>query len=175
MPGAELLRRDSINLGIRRDRRSAVKHVAVDRRLPGFILHFQPCPRDVYDKQVACQVDRRLVRFFIVAGGIQLHDLRRSVVQPRAQLLRESMRGRPFFSVSPSVGIADPAGGRPKKAPLSPIARRNNPLASGEAIRALTESDPADSPAMVTFSGSPPKAAIFCFTQRKPAIWSIRP
>ena len=45
-------------------------------------------------------------------------------------------------------------------APLSPIARTKRPLASGEAISALTASDPADSPAIVTVSGSPPKAAM---------------
>ena len=35
-------------------------------------------------------------------------------------------------------------------APLSPIARANRPLASGEAMSALTASEPADSPAIVT-------------------------
>ena len=38
-------------------------------------------------------------------------------------------------------------------APLSPIARAKSPLASGEAISALTASEPADSPAIVTLSG----------------------
>jgi hypothetical protein len=33
-----------------------------------------------------------------------------------------------------------------KKSPLSPMARWNKPCASGDAIRALTENDPADSP-----------------------------
>ena len=38
------------------------------------------------------------------------------------------------------------------------------PFDSGEAISALTAIDPADSPAMVTFFGSPPNAAMFCCT-----------
>ena len=37
-------------------------------------------------------------------------------------------------------------------------------LANGEAISALTENDPADSPKMVTLPGSPPKAAILSCT-----------
>jgi hypothetical protein len=39
----------------------------------------------------------------------------------------------------------------------------------------MTLSPPADSPAMVTFDGSPPNAAILAFTQRSAAIWSSRP
>jgi hypothetical protein len=43
-----------------------------------------------------------------------------------------------------------------KNAPLSPIARLKRPLARGEAMSALTENEPADSPKIVTLSGSPP-------------------
>ena len=46
---------------------------------------------------------------------------------------------------------------------------------SGEAISALTEIDPADSPAMVTRFGSPPNAAMFFCTHRSAATWSSRP
>ena len=46
---------------------------------------------------------------------------------------------------------------------------------SGEAISALTEIDPADSPAMVTRLGSPPKAAMFFCTHRSAATWSSNP
>ena len=49
------------------------------------------------------------------------------------------------------------------------------PFASGEIICALTENEPADSPAMVTRAGSPPNAAIFWFTHCSAAAWSIRP
>ena len=49
-------------------------------------------------------------------------------------------------------------------APLSPIAPAMRFFESGDAICALTAIDPADSPAMVTFFGSPPKAAIFFWT-----------
>ena len=40
-----------------------------------------------------------------------------------------------------------------KNAPLSPIALWKSPRASGEAIRALTANDPADSPKIVTLPG----------------------
>ena len=39
------------------------------------------------------------------------------------------------------------------------MTRAKSPLASGEAISALVACEPADSPAIVTLSGSPPKAA----------------
>ena len=55
------------------------------------------------------------------------------------------------------------------------MARRNRPLASGEVQSALTQAEPADSPAMVTLSGSPPKAAIFACTHSSALIWSKRP
>src|ERR1700731_1392343 len=51
--------------------------------------------------------------------------------------------------------------GPPRAPPLSPIALAKRPRARGEAIWALTEMEPADSPKMVTLLGSPPKAAMF--------------
>ncbi len=62
-----------------------------------------------------------------------------------------------------------------KIAPLSPMALLKRPLAMGEAICALTDCDPADSPKMVMFVGSPPKAAMLRRTQAMAAVWSIRP
>ena len=56
---------------------------------------------------------------------------------------------------------------RENAAPLSPIAFWNRPFASGEAICALTENDPALSPKMVTLPGSPPNAAMLSCTQCK--------
>jgi hypothetical protein len=70
-------------------------------------------------------------------------------------------------SDAPPRGGCGPAG---KAAPLSPIALWNRPLASGEAIRMLTENDPADSPKMVTLPGSPPNAAAFFCTHCSAAI-----
>ena len=52
------------------------------------------------------------------------------------------------------------AAAQGKAAPLSPMALARRPLESGEAICALTEKDPADSPKTVTLAGSPPKAAM---------------
>src|SRR5271155_1776974 len=57
----------------------------------------------------------------------------------------------------------------PQHAPLSPIARRNSPLARGEATRALTDMEPADSPKTVTLCGSPPNAAMFFLTHSSAA------
>ena len=47
-----------------------------------------------------------------------------------------------------------------------------SPRASGEATRVFTEPPPADSPKMVTLSGSPPKAAMLSRTHFSAAIWS---
>ena len=54
-------------------------------------------------------------------------------------------------------------------APLSPIAPAISPFASGEAMIALTDTDPADSPAIVTLDGSPPKEAMLSRTHRSAA------
>ena len=58
--------------------------------------------------------------------------------------------------------------------PLSPMAPAIRSLDRGEAICALTEMEPADSPAIVTRRGSPPKAAMLSCTQRRAALWSRR-
>ena len=58
----------------------------------------------------------------------------------------------------------------PIKEPLDPIAPAMRCLASGETIWALTEVDPADSPAIVTRSGSPLKAWMLARTQRRAAV-----
>ena len=66
------------------------------------------------------------------------------------------------WTPSASVSASGRAGSvRPMIAPLSPIAPAIRPFDSGEAICALTEAEPADSPAIVTRFGSPPKAAMF--------------
>lgn len=54
-------------------------------------------------------------------------------------------------------------------------ARRKSPAARGMASRAATEPAPADSPKIVTWSGSPPNAAMLSCTQASAAIWSSRP
>ena len=60
-------------------------------------------------------------------------------------------------------------------APLSQMAPAIRPFDSGEAMCALTEIDPADSPAIVTRFGSPPNAAMFFCTHCSAATWSRRP
>ena len=53
---------------------------------------------------------------------------------------------------------------------LSAIAFANRPRAGGAAIRYMTLSPPADSPAMVTLEGSPPKALMLCWTHCRASI-----
>src|SRR5438270_5718389 len=71
------------------------------------------------------------------------------------------------------AGVAGPEP--PRAPPLSPIALAKRPWARGDAIWALTEMEPADSPKMVTLAGSPPKAAMLFLTQVRAAVWSRRP
>ena len=46
----------------------------------------------------------------------------------------------------------------------------DSPLACGARRRKLTEAAPADSPTIVTFSGSPPKYLMNLLTHRRPSI-----
>ena len=48
--------------------------------------------------------------------------------------------------------------------PLEPMACAKRPWQSGDAIKALTDMLPADSPTMVMRLGSPPKASMLSFT-----------
>src|SRR2546430_16302640 len=65
-----------------------------------------------------------------------------------------------------SAALSSAMGGKaPNTEPLSPIAPAIKFLDNGEAICALTEMEPADSPAMVILLGSPPKAGILCFNK----------
>ena len=63
----------------------------------------------------------------------------------------------------------------PNRPPLCPMARWKSPAASGVAIRVFTLHDPADSPKIVTRSGSPPKAAMLSRTHSSAATWSRTP
>ena len=55
------------------------------------------------------------------------------------------------------------------------MAPLKSPLSSGEAHNILTEIPPADSPAMVILSGSPPKAAMLSCIHFKAITWSSMP
>ena len=55
------------------------------------------------------------------------------------------------------------------------IARWNEPLASGDAVRLCTAWPPADWPAMVMRVGSPPNPAMLSWTHFTAAIWSSSP
>ena len=61
------------------------------------------------------------------------------------------------------------------QAPLCGIAFWNSPRALGRPSSVPTLMPPADSPKMVTFSGSPPKAAMFSRTHSSAATWSSMP
>ena len=75
--------------------------------------------------------------------------------------------------------LGDPGRGRGSSvwcaAPLCSTARRNRPVARGIASSAPMLIAPADSPATVTMSGSPPKAAMLSRTHSRAATWSRRP
>src|SRR5699024_3043493 len=58
---------------------------------------------------------------------------------------------------------------------LCAMARRKRPRACGETSKPVTAPAPADSPATVMLSGSPPKATMLSRTQRSAAAWSSRP
>jgi hypothetical protein len=62
----------------------------------------------------------------------------------------------------------------PIHAPLSETACWKRPLASGDPTSPADMAEPADSPKIVTFRESPPKAAMFVRTHRSVAIASIR-
>ena len=62
---------------------------------------------------------------------------------------------------------------RPIQAPLSELARRKRPLASGDPTNPAFIAAPAESPMMVTRLGSPPKAAMFFFTHRSASAISM--
>ena len=59
--------------------------------------------------------------------------------------------------------------------PLEPIAWANSPWHKGEAMSALTDIEPADSPTIVMRLGSPPKAAMLSFIHLMAATWSRKP
>jgi hypothetical protein len=76
----------------------------------------------------------------------------------------DSAKADPAPSLSASDFNPSPSEPALKKAPLSPIAWWNSARDNGDAISALTANDPADSPKIVTFLGSPPNAAMFFCT-----------
>src|SRR5512139_4190151 len=67
-------------------------------------------------------------------------------------------------------GVTGPSG-VPTHPPLWEIALSNNPFAGGEINCMQTLLPPADSPKIVTFRGSPPKAPMFSRTHRSAACW----
>lgn len=87
-----------------------------------------------------------------------------SSVQPTA-----CARSAPCCSDWASVGRSALHG------PLSEIARWNSPWLPEEVRCAHTLTPPADSPKMVTFFGSPPKAATLSRTHSSAKRWSRRP
>ena len=59
--------------------------------------------------------------------------------------------------------------------PLSLIARSKSPRLPGDTTWKQTSKEPADSPKMVTLSGSPPNAEMLARTHSSAARWSRRP
>ena len=71
-----------------------------------------------------------------------------------------------------AVTSAARAGEKKVPGTLCAIARWNRPMADGMTRRDAIAPAPADSPKTVTRPGSPPKAAMFSWTQRSAATWS---
>src|SRR5258705_13944992 len=87
----------------------------------------------------------------------------RSAARVPAPMLRA--KAAPFGSTLASAGGVNSCIG----APLSPIAPAISPRDKGDAISALTQIDPADSPPIVIWLGAPPNAALLPLTQANPA------
>ena len=85
------------------------------------------------------------------------------VLAVRGSVPSARTKWRAIFSARAGLPSFSPSGG------LCRIARRKSPRAAGIASRQAIECAPADWPNIVTFSGSPPKAAMFSLTQRSAA------
>jgi hypothetical protein len=84
---------------------------------------------------------------------------------------RSSRSSRPRASRRSVVMRVATAGAKIREVlPLCRMARANRPFAAGVARRAPIENAPADSPATVTLSGAPPKAAMLPVTHRRAAV-----
>ena len=97
---------------------------------------------------------------------------RRPLLISSADLARSSASGSDAIGEAPRpVGVSAAARERigamlrPIQAPLSEMARRNRPFDNGDPTSPADSDAPADSPKIVTLSGSPPKAAMFFCTQ----------
>ncbi len=90
--------------------------------------------------------------------------------------LAVSVAAMPSLS-SMALAVAVACSGRPsfRAPPLSATARWNRPLAAGMPIRQETFPAPPDSPKMVTFPGSPPKAEMLSRTHSSAATQSSIP
>ena len=104
--------------------------------------------------------------FFIAALSRSSADFARSSARDVAPM--DAANAAPCFSLSVSEFDPRPPTD-PKNAPLSPTACWNKSRESGEAINALTDRDPADSPPIVTLCESPPNAAMFFRTHSSAA------
>jgi hypothetical protein len=94
---------------------------------------------------------------------------------PRRLVLARASTAAANFTPFCSASASGRGGKLAIAAPLSQIAPAIRCLESGEAINALTETDPADSPLMVIRFGSLPNAAMFFCTHCSAATWSSRP
>ena len=87
---------------------------------------------------------------------------------------RKRKNSTPFCSSSASVLIRGASYGW-TNTPLSTIACETQAALTGLFSWAMTLAPPADCPAMVMLSGSPPKAAMLRLTHSRPACWSRHP
>ena len=83
--------------------------------------------------------------------------------------------GSPASAATAAVTSAASSGEKNVPGTLCAIARRNRPAARGMTSSDAIAPAPDDSPNTVTWSGSPPNAAMFSWTQRSAATWSSSP
>ena len=101
-------------------------------------------------------------------GGEQTRRARRTAARPRRR--GRPGRGTPGCRRSPARVC-----GRPARRLTRAIARWNSPEAAGMANSVDTLMAPADSPKIVTWSGSPPNEAMLSRTHSTAATWSSSP
>ncbi len=90
-----------------------------------------------------------------IASGLSSSSAARLSGTPRCS------RIRPAAARTPSGVCSSPAP------PLMQMTPRNRPAAAGAPVSAAQAPPPADWPAMVTFAGSPPNAAMFSATHSR--------
>ena len=114
-----------------------------------------------------------LLRFHLWLEDVEVHRQQAEPVSAHTFTPRGIARCIAMTSAATALGtrlFGDFGGGAGKDKQAY-----NQVKKAADAISALTEIDPADSPAIVTFAGSPPNAAMLSLTHCSAATWSSIP